>query len=229
MYLTVLESNHKFMIKWFEEYSNLSSNQYSIFLNIINSVQNDLSVFYKMNDILDNGSGEFTFNDEKMFVTFKECNGTYELSSSFGSVTLDYFAFKTIISKIIDIYSETYPLGTVVDLNSFYFKDLLPIEDNDSIRVVIMNRFTPFTDELFFYYTGVIYPVGNNGTNISMVNFSPIAIEKVVHVGYKDEQDTQFVGIEKERLLIDMGMHSTAILTSEEISKVESSIVMREQ
>ena len=68
------------MIKWFEEYSNFSSNQYSIFLNIINSIQNDLSVFYKMNEILDNGSGEYTFNGDGFFITFREMNGNYELS-----------------------------------------------------------------------------------------------------------------------------------------------------
>ncbi len=226
---TVLEAKQNFMIRWFEEYSNLSSKQYSIFLNIINSVHDDLSVFYKMNDILDNGSGEVTYDDNDMNVTFREINGNYELLSSYGSITLDYLAFKTIISKIIDIYSKTYPLGTVVDLNKEYFKDLLPDMNGEPIRVVIMNRFTPLTNELFFYYTGVIYPVGNNGTNISMVNFSPIAIEKVVHMGYSDEQDTKFIGIEKKRLLIDMGMHSTSILTEEEIEGVKEKTVMREQ
>ena len=82
------------MIKWFKEYSNLSSNQYSVFLNIINSVQDDLSVFYKMNDILDNGSGEFTYDEDNLVISYKDKNNEEIKSLVFGLGKYDGMQFK---------------------------------------------------------------------------------------------------------------------------------------
>ena len=46
-----------------------------------------------------------------------------------------------------------------------------------------------------------------------MVHFSPLSIKKLVYKGYSDEQEREYVEIKKKELLIDMGMHSTNILT----------------
>ena len=214
--MAVFESDQNFMIKWFEEYSNLDSSQYSIFLNIVNTIQGDLSLFYRMNDILDEGSGEYEYKDEKLELHFYKKDNLFVLDSSFGSISLDYYTYKTIISKIIDIYSETYPLGTVVDLDKDLFDDIVDLEADEPFRVVILNRLTPISDDLFFYYTGVVYPVGNSGTNVNMVHFSPVTIKNLVHRGYSDKEDREYIEIKKKELLIDMGMHSTNIITKEE-------------
>ena len=218
MDLTVLETQKALMIKWFEGYPNLNSNEGSIFLNIIDIVKNDMTLYYNMNEILDKGRGKYEYKDEKVSIVFSHCENDekYTLESSLGSITLDYKSFKTIISKIVDIYSEIYPLGTVVDINTNYLKHIIPVEDNGSIKVVILNRFTLLTEDVFFYYTGVIYPIGNMGTDVGMIYFSPIAINKVVHMGYTDEKDTEYVLNKKKELLVDKGLHATSILTEDE-------------
>lgn len=218
MDLTVLESKKRMLIKWFEEYPNIDSEQHSIFLNILDCIQNDLFIMYKMNEVLDKDIDRYEYKDDKMYLEFylNTNDIKYTLNSSFGSIILDYYTFKTIISKIVDIYSEIYPLGTVVDINTKYLKHIIPTEDNESIRVVILNRFTMLTNEMFFYYTGVIYPIGNMGTDVGMIYFSPVTINKVVHMGYTDDKDKEFVLNKKKELLLDMGLHSTSIVTKNE-------------
>ena len=228
MDLTVLESSNSFMIKWFEEYSNLNSQQYDTFLKLVQQVQDDMTIFYKMNEVLDNDIDTYAYDGNGWSVSFTPEGESFKLESSFGNIVLDYYAYKTILSKIVDIYSETYPLGTVVEINSNYLIDMIPIEDDEPIKLVILNRFLKFTDGMFFYYTGVLYPLVNSGTTISMVHFNPIAIDKVVHMGYTDEQDTQYVGITKKEMLIDMGLHSTTITTKEEQEIVSNQAVKLE-
>jgi hypothetical protein len=216
------------MIKWFENYSSLSSEQYSIFLNIINIQRNNLTVFYEMNEVLDKNSGEYEYKDEDMELKFYyDDEQYYVLETSFGSISLDYYAYKTIISKVIDIYSETYPLGTVVDIYTEQLEDIVELEE-DSIRLVILDRFVPFTDELFFYYTGVIYPIGNTGETINSIHFSPSMVKKVVHMGYSDDYETEYIKAMKEKLLFDDGMHSTTITTSEELERIIEHSVVQE-
>ena len=219
--LAVLESNQERMIKWFEDYSSFTSEQYGIILSIINIQRNDLTVFYKMNEVLDKVSGEYEYKDENMELKFYYDEKYYVLETSFGSISLDYYAYKTIISKVIDIYSETYPLGTVVDIYTEQLQEIVELEE-ESIRVVILDRFAPFMDELFFYYTGVIYPIGNAGQTINMIHFSPSMVKKVVHRGYSDTYEVEYIKLVKEELLFEKGMHSTSITTSEELEKIRT-------
>ena len=169
-----------------------------------------------MNEI----TGEYQYEDESFKMKFYKNGDLYVLDSSFGSISLDYTAYKTIISKIIDIYSETYPLGTVVELEAELQNVAVDVEFDGRIKVVILNRFAPLDDKLFFYYTGTIYPVFNTGEQINMIHFTPSMIKRVVHEGYSDEYDVEYVKNKKREMLFDKRMHSTEITTAQEVDMI---------
>ena len=121
----------------------------------------------------------------------------------------------------MDIYEDIYPLGTVVDLDKKYFRNILPVDEVDELRVVITYRFIPLTDTCYIPYVGSLYPVGNMGILKNDIHFTPRAIERVVQMGYQDEKELAFMYQIKNNFLIHNGKHSSGFANNEEIEEMK--------
>ena len=85
--------------------------------------------------------------------------------------------------------TKTYlPLGTVVSMGT----------DKDKVKLVIYARVQEIYDETGeqdgseFDYAGVIYPLGYLDDE-SIVFFNSEAIDEVIHMGYSDDEEINFV------------------------------------
>ena len=96
--------------------------------------------------------------------------------------------------------NDVYPLGTVVKLKKERVKELIGEDVEESIKVIVLDRLVPIGEKTYVEYAGVIYPISNTGTQMATIYFSKESIEKVVHMGYSDEREIQFVKDKKNRL-----------------------------
>ena len=139
--LAVLESNQERMIKWFEDYSSFTSEQYGIILSIINIQRNDLTVFYKMNEVLDKVSGEYEYKDENMEL---------KINSFIGSMNED-----------IDIIKTGKDL--MIGFNPKFILDALRVIDDENIDIYMINPKAPcFIRDEDKKYIYLILPVNFN-------------------------------------------------------------------
>ena len=109
---------------------------------------------------------------------------------------------------------EVLPLGSVVDLKKELFSF---IKDVDRIRIVITYRFLAKEESKgYFPYAGVVYPTGMLGRK-EVIYFTPALIEQVVHRGFEDIQEHQYIYLMKREFIIEKGMKSFGFGTREEI------------
>ena len=74
--------------------------------------------------------------------------------------------------------------------------------------MVITHRFLHNPkDKYYFQYAGVVYPVGSLGKD-RMLHFTPPLIESIVHLGYQDRQDEEFVLMMKHELKCNRSIQS---------------------
>lgn len=210
--------NEKLLIEWMERYSSLSKEEYEIFVNIKRLAQEDLEIFYKMNEIILIGEGEIRDND--LEIQFNCYGDEVVLYSSFGQIKLKSTLYREIITGILDIYERVYPMGTVVDLKKEYFKDKLPIEEIEHIRVVIQARFVEVGDTMYIPYIGTTYPIDNVEGIMSNIHFTPKAIKNVVFAGYSDDEEISYIFQKKKDMILEKNKHSTAFATLEELKKI---------
>lgn len=217
MVLDKKEMNNRLIEAWLEKYTSLEKNQIGMLMEIKDTIKEDLTLFYEMNRIIVQGEGQLSY-DELEFV----CNnGGCGIQTKKGQIVLDNDSFRRIIAAFIDVYEDIYPLGTVVDLDKKYFKDMLPVDEVEHIRVVINYRFIPCSEDMYIPYMGNIYPIGNAGINTNGLHFSPKAIEKVVHMGFIDEEEIAFLFQRKYELILENNMHSSGFATKEEANLVD--------
>ena len=80
---------------------------------------------------------------------------------------------------------------------------------------MITHRFIRQDEHSYFTYGGVIYPVANfNGNQI--LKFSPYLIEKVVHKGFRDEQEDAYVYLMKQEMILQSDIHMVGLREKEE-------------
>ena len=103
-------------------------------------------------------------------------------------------------------------------LKKEYYKDILPVDEVEHIRVVVNYRFVPCSDKMYIPYVGAIYPIGNSGVNTSGLHFTPMAIDKVVHMGFIDEEEKAFLFQKKLDLIVENDMHSSGFALKEELT-----------
>lgn len=211
-------SNYLLMEDWFKVNSFITNDKAIIFKELITQFQGNLSLFYEMNKAIVIGEGQVLDNESG--INFICQNGKCMLKTSFGEVYLSNIEFRKVIAGIVDIYEDIYPLGTVVDLDKKYFRNILPVDEVDELRVVITYRFIPLTDTCYIPYVGSLYPVGNMGILKNDIHFTPRAIEKVVQMGYQDEKELAFMYQIKNNFLIHNGKHSSGFANNEEIEEM---------
>ena len=211
-------SNYLLMEDWFKVNSFITEDKAIIFKELIKQFQGDLSLFYEMNKTIVIGEGQVL--DNETGINFISQNDKCMLKTNYGEVYLSNIEFRKVIAGIVDIYEDIYPLGTVVDLDKKYFRNILPVDEVDELRVVITYRFIPLTDTCYIPYVGSLYPVGNMGILKNDIHFTPRAIERVVQMGYQDEKELAFIYQIKNNFLIHNGKHSSGFANNEEIDEM---------
>lgn len=216
MQLDKNELNDRLIRDWFKRYTSLTPDQVEMFVSIKNEIQSDLSLFYKMNKCIVEGLGEIS--DKTLNTDFICREGKCGLYTDKCELICAANDFRRILAAMIDIYEDMYPLGTVLDLKKEYYKDILPVDEVEHIRVVVNYRFVPCSDKMYIPYVGAIYPIGNSGVNTSGLHFTPMAIDKVVHMGFIDEEEKAFLFQKKLDLIVENDMHSSGFALKEELT-----------
>ena len=181
MHLDKTEMNHRLIREWFKRYTTLDNNQVNMLMDIKDAIQSDLSLLYTMNKYIVEGNGEIS--DKALNIEFICREGKCGLYTDKGEIIMEASEFRRILAAMIDIYEDMYPLGTVLDLKKEYYRDMLPVDEVEHIRVVVNYRFVPVSDDMYIPYVGSVYPIGNNGKNTTGIHFTPMTVEKVVHMG----------------------------------------------
>ncbi len=220
MVLDKTEMNNRLIEEWLKKYTPLEEYQISMLMDIKESIKEDLTLLYEINKIIVKENGQLI--DEELGVEVVCSEGRCGIQTKKGQIILDNDTFRKIIAAFIDVYEDIYPLGTVVDLNKKYFKNILPVDEVEHIRVVINFRFIPCSENMYIPYMGNIYPIGNAGIKTNGIHFSPKAIEKVVHMGYIDEEEIAFLFQRKYELILENNMHSSGFATKEEANLVDA-------
>lgn len=215
MHLDKTEMNHRLIREWFKRYTTLDNNQVNMLMDIKDAIQSDLSLLYTMNKYIVEGNGEIS--DKALNIEFICREGKCGLYTDKGEIIMEASEFRRILAAMIDIYEDMYPLGTVLDLKKEYYRDMLPVDEVEHIRVVVNYRFVPVSDDMYIPYVGSVYPIGNNGKNTTGIHFTPMTVEKVVHMGYMDEEETAYLFQSKLGLIVENNMHSTGFATDEEV------------
>lgn len=220
MLLNKIEMNNRLIKEWLKKYTSVDPDQIAMLMDIKEKIQDDLTLLYQMNKIIVQGEGHTV--DKEIGVEFVSNNGISTLQTNYGQIMLDNTSFRQIIAAFIDVYEDIYPLGTVVDLKKEYFRGVLPVDEVEHVRVVISYRYIPCSENMYIPYMGNIYPIGNSGIKTNGLHFSPKAIEKVVHMGYIDEEEIAFLFQRKYEMLIENNMHSSGFATSDEMTLVDA-------
>lgn len=220
MVLDKKEMNNRLIEEWLKKYTSLGIEEMGILLDIKEMIKEDLTLFYEINKIIVQGQGQII--DEEVGIECICNGGNCGIQTKKGQLILDNDSFRKIIAAFIDVYEDIYPLGTVVDLKKKYFKNILPVDEVEHIRVVINYRFIPCSENMYIPYMGNVYPIGNAGVQTNGLHFSPKAIEKVVHMGYIDEEEIAFLFQRKFELILENNMHSSGFATKEEANLVEA-------
>ena len=113
--------NDLLMEEWFKNNKLINQDDVSLFKEIKNQIQSDLSLFYQMNKMIVLGEGQVLDND--LGINFICQNGNCMLKTNLGELYLSNNDFRKVIAGIVDIYEDIYPLGTVVDLKKKYFRE----------------------------------------------------------------------------------------------------------
>lgn len=117
---------------------------------------------------------------------------------------------KPMISTLVDITEHILPAGTVVTLEKAMFEKVIDSNKVQDIKVVIVYRFLSHTEDSYFTYGGVIYPVSTfNRTEI--LKFTPALIERVLQEGYSDMEEDAFVYYMKSKLILEQGQVSAGM------------------
>lgn len=152
----------------------------------------------------------------KLYEYYKTvCNSNSDVHTEQG-ITLSKEQWKSLISGGVELMQRILPLGSVADLKKEKLQGVLPkLEQAEKVRVVITQRFLSYTEGGYFTYAGVVYPVGNM-TGSQVIHFNSQMVQKVVHLGYEDEQDSAYVYLMKQEYVLQKGMRSYEFASPEE-------------
>lgn len=155
--------------------------------------------------------------DEQNEVAYERDGDDYILTLRGRECVYSEQEFRRILVSMLDLLEEPLPLGTVVDLKKSVYQNLPEIQQVDEIRMVITHRFLGSEeDSCYFPYAGVVYPTGMMGRKEVLYFTRPI-IEKIVHMGYRDEKEDAYTYLMKKELVIEKGKNSIGFAPKEEI------------
>lgn len=149
-------------------------------------------------------------------ITFEYDDDLYILRRGNTGIFLPEEKMKRTIIDMISIFEEILPLGTVVDLRREKVGEQLDLSGVEHFRVVIVKRFIGVGRDIYYPYAGALYPLGTVGED-KMISFSSALIEKVIHRGYCDETEEQFVGLMKREIIIGHRKKPASFCSTEEL------------
>lgn len=137
---------------------------------------------------------------------------------------LEQDSTRELIAHYIDIFEPIYPLGTVVELSLDFSKFLNLKNQNQRVKVVIVERFVATnTKESYFPYVGIVYPVGMLGHG-KCVQFTRELINSVVHMGYQDAMEDTYVLLMKKELILDNNAVSFGFVEQSRVDELKEKI-----
>jgi hypothetical protein len=212
--LNIDAMNNKLIETWMDKHTDWTDEEKAIMINVKNKVQSDLSLFYDINKIALLEKGTIECKEHCIDVICS--NGMITLNSLGGIISKETREFRKVATTFIEIYEQVYPIGTVVDLKKEAFSNIYDLSQVDKLRVVIAHRYVPVSDERYMPYIGVHYPYGPTGHVNDGVHFTLPAIERVVSMGYSDEEEEAYVFNLKNKIIADLDIHSNAFMSKEE-------------
>lgn len=214
---------------WLEEASK------ELVSNLGEHYKNNVTFLYSIMHCIDNQYGiaeDKNIGTKYMVIGEKS---RLEWNNQFLEVT--HPQMKMLVAGIIDIFEEVLPIGTVVDLKKEIFHEMLSdAKSLDHLRYIVIYRFLFMDgDKIYFPYAGIPYPVGLTNPP-SMIHFTSKCIERIVHMGYSDEKEEEFINFVKEELLVKQSMRSVTFADADEVlqlkerfkEKQEDSIVLND-
>ena len=163
--------------------------------------------------------------DEKNDVFYEREDDYYILSYQGKACGFEEADFKSLLVSMLDLFEDTLPLGTVVDLKKSVYEGVAELEKVENIRMVVTYRFlNTESDSHFFPYAGVVYPTGMLAEFPEVVYFTLPLVERIVHKGYRDKDELAFVYLMKKELVIDKGKNSFGYATPEEIKSFNKQV-----
>lgn len=181
----------------------------SMFLSLIDKLGNDMVILYEINKMIDRDEEVYRYNGQGINLEIKRINDKYSFGYNDDKLELTKKELKGVVAGIVDLNSEVYPLGTVVKIKKEVADSILDKNMNESFEVVILDRLVPVSEENYAQYAGSVYPVGNIGKKTPLLYFSRDSIEKVVHMGYSDMEEVEFINDKKRRAICELKLQSS--------------------
>ena len=207
----------KIIEEWLNNHTDITPEEKNVFINVKKDMGPNVKLFYDMNRIIMQGEG--VLEDSDVNIEFICKDGQCMLSTLYGKVYMESMKFRGIIGTFIETYEPIYPIGTVLKLKKEAFSNVLDISQFDELKVVVAHRFVPINNNRYIPYIGFIYPIGPTGVGNDALHFTAPAIEKVVHMGFSDEQEEAYAFNLKSVAIAKLDMHSVAFMTREELKQ----------
>lgn len=184
-----------------------------LFQLAVDAIKSNLSLmeFYLA---IKNKSNSF-LDSSKKFLYQRNEDDTVRLEHCQQQQTYERKQLLETVGDLMELTDVILPLGSLVQLKKEAFGAISGIERIENLRVVIIHRFIRQDEHSYFTYGGVIYPVANfNGNQI--LKFSPALIEKVLHKGFRDEQEDAYVYLMKQEMILQSDIHMVGLREKEE-------------
>ena len=170
--------------------------------------EGNVSFLYTLNECLVEGC-KF-IEDEEHDIQYERDRENHFLISDRQEIQFTYQEIRELVASMIDIFEEVFPLGSLVVLKKEHMDKVPNIREVEEVRIVVTHRYLfQENSRYYFPYAGVVYPTGMLGRK-EVLNFTSALVEKVLHKGYRDEQEDAYHYLMKHELIIERGMHSFA-------------------
>ncbi|WP_040214622.1 DUF4176 domain-containing protein [Clostridium polynesiense] len=180
------------IIKWIDKLFYLKSNEKALILQMAYEYKDKVSELYTL------------YNN-----FMKEEGETCSLEYKDIKIQLAKDEMLKMLATLIDFLEEVLPLGSVVELNTNFIKEIFGEEQIEkSLKIVITHRFLFKEGEKeYFPYAGVRYPIGTYD-NDKMIHFTSAAIEKILQRGFRDIEEEAYICVMKNEMLAKNDMYS---------------------
>lgn len=179
--------------------------------------EEDLTTLRELNTALI--KNEDKWNCEKDDISFVKVQDEFDLKYNDYTYRFEYSVLKEAVVGLIDLCESVLPIGSVVELKKEYLQKVMNGNEVEKAIFVIISRFICSNNSnIYFNYSGVIYPFGLMSDSKTL-QFTSTLIKDVIQEGYADEKEDAYVYLLKKELIVDKKMHSFGLATEEEINE----------
>ncbi|USK34058.1 DUF4176 domain-containing protein [Bacillus sp. F19] len=166
----------------------------------------DQPIFQKLYRAYKKNVTSIELESNTLDILYKKENSLHTIEFSNKQFSLDEETYVHLLSYSIEIMREVLPLGSVVELDTTYFKPDQQMKSPS--KIIITGRFiAPKGYNIYFPYSGVVYPFGEMKPG-SKIHFTAPLIKSVIHLGFKDEVEEAFELLIKKEFIVDKNMKS---------------------